>query len=87
MAACRGRKASVARAVGRSQSRDLERAIACHAWQGPQPSAVTRRRSRAMPGKASGRAVRLEDDRELGDSRRADKSDRKRNEWIKISEC
>jgi hypothetical protein len=85
VAARRGRVASAARAAGRPRPRDLERAVACHdseaathcAWRGQRSSGAPRRWPRATPRRANGRA--LEGDR------RADKSDRKRNEWIEIS--
>jgi len=59
VAACRGRVASAARAVGRPRTCDLERAAARRAWQCWQPSAAAQRRPRAVPGKACARTVRL----------------------------
>jgi hypothetical protein len=56
--------------IGRTRPHDLERAVARYAWQGQQPTAMTRRRARAVPGKASVRA--------LWGGRRADKSDTKK---------
>ena len=79
VAARRGRKASTARAARRPRLRDLERAARHRAVSGRAGSQAPRLGgSRAVPGKVSGRA--------LGDGGRADKSDRKRNEWIEISE-
>jgi hypothetical protein len=57
--ACREREASDAQAAGRSCPRDSERAAVRRAWQGRQTSAMTRRRSCAVPSKASGRVLCL----------------------------
>jgi hypothetical protein len=59
-----------------AERRDSE-AAAHHAWQGQCLSGAPRRRPRATPWKASCCV--------LGGSRRTDKNDRKRNEWIRIS--
>jgi hypothetical protein len=70
-------EASGARAAGRPRLHDLERPARHRTWQHRQPRAVTWRRSCDVPDNASGHALR--------GGRRADKSDRKRNEWIGIS--
>jgi hypothetical protein len=44
---------------GEAATTDLERAATRRAWQGQQLSAATRRRTRAVPSKATGRPVRL----------------------------
>ena len=64
VAARHGREALAARAAGRPQLRDLERAAARRAWQGQRPSDEPRRAS----------------DNALGGGSRPDKSNRKRNE-------
>jgi hypothetical protein len=48
MVARHGREALAARAAGRPQPRDLERAAGHRAWQGQQLSATTRRRPHAV---------------------------------------
>jgi hypothetical protein len=57
-----------------AERHDLE-AAARRAWQGQRPSGALQRWSRAAPRRTSGRALR--------GGRRANKNDRKTNEWIR----
>ena len=68
---------SALRLAGPAVERRDSEVAACRAWQGQWLSGAPRRRPRAAPQRAGGRA--------LGGGRRVDKSDRKRNEWIGIS--